>query len=62
MCKKLRPGGLLLSDDVLFPAKEVRKRQRELINEYNQALIKHPELTTIILSLGDGIAISMKKY
>ncbi|MGI6331983.1 MAG: O-methyltransferase [Zhaonellaceae bacterium] len=60
--KKLRPGGLLLSDDVLFPAKEVRKRQRELINEYNQALIKHPELTTIILPLGDGIAISMKKY
>jgi len=60
--KKLRPGGLLLSDDVLFPAKEVRKKQKELMNEYNQALVKHPELTTIFLPISDGIAISMRKH
>lgn len=59
---KLRPGGLLLSDDVLFPIKQVRKRQKNLINAYNNALVNHPDLETIILPLGDGIAVSMKKY
>ena len=59
---KLRPGGLLISDDVLFPTKQVRKRQKELMNAYNHALVNHPDLLTIILPLGDGVALSMKKY
>jgi len=59
--EKLRPGGLLISDDVLFPAKQVRKRQKELIHSYNQALVNHPQLFTVILPLGDGLAISLKR-
>lgn len=59
--EKLRPGGLLISDDVLFPTLPVRQRQKELMEKYNQALFEHPELDTIILPLGDGLAISRKK-
>lgn len=58
---KLRPGGLLISDDVLFPALEVRKKQKELIHAYNEALLAHPALETVILPLGDGLAVSWKK-
>lgn len=59
--EKLRPGGLLISDDVLFPTLPVRQRQKELMEKYNQALFNHPDLDTIILPLGDGLAISRKK-
>lgn len=60
--KKLRPGGLLVFDDVLFPTKQVRKRQKELMDAFNQALTSHPHLLTTILPIGDGVALSMKKY
>lgn len=58
---KLRPGGLLISDDVLFPTLPVRQRQKDLLEAYNQALFNHPDLETIILPIGDGLAISRKK-
>ncbi|WP_227766790.1 O-methyltransferase [Zhaonella formicivorans] len=59
--EKLRPGGLLISDDVLFPILKVRKKQQELLEAYNRALFQHPQLESTILPLGDGLAISRKK-
>ncbi|MDS1029888.1 O-methyltransferase [Bacillota bacterium LX-D] len=59
--EKLRPGGLLISDDVLFPIVSARKKQRELLENYNKSLFNHPLLESTILPLGDGLAISFKK-
>ena len=66
----LRPGGLLVTDNVLWsgevvpdfvrtphhPAAETRA-----IVEYNQRLSSHPSLLTSIVPLRDGVAISVKR-
>jgi predicted O-methyltransferase YrrM len=66
----LRPGGLLVSDNVLWngdivpgfrtePTRSVEDGRA--IAAYNQSLTRHPELTTSILPLRDGLAVSMKR-
>lgn len=66
----LRPGGLLVTDNVLWdgevvpgfvdrPAKNADDT-RALI-EYNQKLNAHPQLLTATVPLRDGVAISVKR-
>ncbi len=66
----LRPGGLLVTDNVLWdgevvpgfvdtPAKNAEDTRA--ISEYNQRLAAHPQLLTSIVPLRDGVAISVKK-
>ena len=66
----LRPGGLLVTDNVLFDGEVVpgfatpAKRDAEdtrAIAEYNVRLNRHPRLMTAIVPLRDGIAISVKR-
>ena len=66
----LRPGGLLITDNVLWdgdvvpgfgkaaqhPATDTRA-----IIEYNERINHHPQLMTVIVPLRDGVAISVKK-
>jgi predicted O-methyltransferase YrrM len=61
---RLRPGGLLLVDNVLCnalvldeedPAPIVRN-----IQEFNRAIMIHPELESVIVPLRDGVAICRK--
>lgn len=67
-CKRLlKSGGVLLSDDVLLfgwvrgePPKK-RRMLVEHIREYLHALETDEELTTEILELGEGLAVSVKK-
>ena len=67
-CKRLlKSGGVLLSDDVLLfgwvrgePPKK-RRMLVENIREYLHALETDEELTTEILELGEGLAVSVKK-
>ena len=65
----LRPGGLLITDNVLWagevvpgyvsaPRHEVEDTQA--IVEYNDRLAAHPQLTTCIVPLRDGVSISVK--
>jgi caffeoyl-CoA O-methyltransferase len=59
----LEPGGMLVSDDVLFPVMDLSgtaKRWQESIEAYNQALRSHPDLNTVWLPIGDGISVSVK--
>jgi predicted O-methyltransferase YrrM len=67
---RLRPGGLLVTDNVLWdgevvpgftdaPANNVDDTRA--ISEYNQRLASHPQLLTSIVPLRDGVAISVKK-
>ena len=66
----LRPGGLLITDNVLWdgevvPGFQQAPRQRpddtRAIIEYNQRLAAHPQLVTSIVPLRDGVSISVKR-
>jgi predicted O-methyltransferase YrrM len=66
----LRPGGLLITDNVLwngevvpgFAAKPARNADdTRAISEYNERLNSHPRLMTATVPLRDGLAISVKK-
>jgi predicted O-methyltransferase YrrM len=65
----LRPGGLLITDNVLWSGEVVpgliAAPQRDpavtkAIASYNERLAAHPQLTTAIVPLRDGVAISVK--
>jgi caffeoyl-CoA O-methyltransferase len=59
----LEPGGLLLSDDVLFPVMDLpegAKPLQDAIREYNETLKSRPDLQTTWVPIGDGVSISVK--
>jgi predicted O-methyltransferase YrrM len=65
----LRPGGLLVTDNVLWDGEVVPgfvedpKRDADdtrAIAEYNERLNAHPQLLTTTIPLRDGVAISVK--
>jgi predicted O-methyltransferase YrrM len=65
----LRPGGLLVTDNVLWdgevvPGFQASPRQHpddtRAIIEYNQRVAAHPNLLTSIVPLRDGVSISVK--
>ena len=65
----LNPGGLLISDNVLFrgmiASKELVKRRKITIvkrmRKYLEVISEHPQLETSIVPIGDGLAISYYK-
>ncbi len=66
----LRPGGLLVTDNVLwdgevvpgFAARPVKNAaDTQAISEYNERLNAHPLLVTATVPLRDGVAISVKR-
>ena len=66
----LRPGGLLVTDNVLWNGEVVPgfaaaphrdPNDARAIADYNVRLSAHPQLMTAIVPLRDGVAISVKK-
>jgi predicted O-methyltransferase YrrM len=66
----LRPGGLLVTDNVLWDGEVVpgflerparNADDTRAIIEYNQKLNAHPQLITSTVPLRDGVAISVKR-
>jgi predicted O-methyltransferase YrrM len=66
----LRPGGLLVTDNVLWSGDVVpglhagSRHDAESTNaiaSYNEQLSRHPALMTVILPLRDGVALSTKR-
>ncbi len=65
----LAPGGLILSDNVLYKgmiasdAYVVRRKKTivKRMRRYLDYLYAHPELTTTVLPMGDGVAISHRQ-
>jgi predicted O-methyltransferase YrrM len=66
----LRPGGLLITDNVLWDGEVVpgflTTPQRDAadtraVAEYNERVASHPELTTATVPLRDGVSISVKR-
>ena len=62
---KIKIGGVLLSDNVLWSGKvleETQKNDRDttVLKEFNQKLAQHPQLETVMLPLRDGLTLSRK--
>jgi predicted O-methyltransferase YrrM len=66
----LRPGGLLITDNVLWDGdvvpgfgahKHTNPADAEAIAAYNEQIHNHPALVTSIVPLRDGVAISVKR-
>jgi predicted O-methyltransferase YrrM len=66
----LRPGGLLVTDNVLWSGDVVpgfavtRTHDADstaAVAAYNEQLSRHPSLMTVVLPLRDGVAVSTKK-
>jgi len=63
---KLNPGGIILSDNVLWSGKVVESTKEKdidtkVLKEYNRLLKEDPRLETILLPIRDGLTISRKK-
>ena len=62
---KIKKGGLLLSDNVLWSGKvleETQKNDRDtaVLKEFNQKLAQHLQLETVLLPFRDGLTLSRK--
>lgn len=65
LVSKIKPGGLLLSDNVLWSGKVLDPSQKEdrdtaVLLEFNRQLAQHPEFETVLLPLRDGLTLSRK--
>lgn len=59
----LRPNGVLLADDTLFPAMDLperNKRGQKVIHKFNDLVKSHPDLSSLILPIGHGLTIATK--
>ncbi|RAK06698.1 putative O-methyltransferase YrrM [Halanaerobium saccharolyticum] len=65
----LAPGGLLISDNVLYKGKILAEAEPEHkirtivtnLKKYLKLIMNHPELDSTIVTAGDGMAISRRK-
>jgi caffeoyl-CoA O-methyltransferase len=65
-----KPGALIVSDNILFrglvaePAEVVHRRHRSMvgkIKDYNKMLMEDERFDTVIVPIGDGLALSVLK-
>lgn len=60
----LRSGGLLIADNVLCSAQVLEEDAPPVvrgIQQFNRAMMNHPQLESVILPLRDGVGIGRKK-
>jgi len=63
---KLNPGGIILSDNVLWSGKVIqtldpKDRMTKAVLDYNSLLKEDPRIETVVLPIRDGLTISRKK-
>jgi caffeoyl-CoA O-methyltransferase len=64
--EKLKPGGVILSDNVLWSGKVIQPLQDDdestkALLEYNKLLVEDERLETVMLPVRDGLTISRRK-
>lgn len=59
--KKLKQGGLMIFEDVLFPSMDKRESQKELMYSFNRKIKNDKRITNCYLNIGDGILLCLKK-
>jgi predicted O-methyltransferase YrrM len=65
----LRPGGLLLVDNVLMgggaatgkPANQWGQESVDLIRAFNERIKRHPDLRATVLAVGDGVTLAVRR-
>ena len=60
----LKPGGVLVFDDTLFPTfdlPERNKRTQRAIHRFNLEVKSHPDLESFILPFAHGLTMAIKK-
>ena len=61
----LKPRGLLLAEDTLFPVMDRFKQEHKdlvkSINRFNEMVVGNPSLESTLLSIGDGLTVAIKK-
>ena len=63
---KMRPGGLILADNILWSGKVLEKNRKKLdkntaaILAYNEKVNKDPRVENVILPIRDGIMLARK--
>ncbi len=63
--RRLRVGGLLVTDNVLWKgevARKSRSTETEAIREYNRRLAADPRMLTSIVPLRDGVSVALKVH
>ncbi len=61
---RLRPGGLLLADNVLWSGKIVDRLNdpdAQVIHAFNQKILDDPRVDNVVLPIRDGLTIARKK-
>jgi predicted O-methyltransferase YrrM len=63
---KLNPGGVILSDNVLWSGKVIEPLDpsdisTKIVLEYNRLLKEDSRIETVLLPIRDGLTISIKK-
>lgn len=64
----LQPGGLLVADNTLLSGavyqeslpRRVRASTRDIMRHFNQQLAEHPDFTSLLLPLDDGLTLALK--
>jgi predicted O-methyltransferase YrrM len=61
---RLRPGGLLITDNILWSGRVVVRdppdASTRAIQEYTRLLYEDPNLHTTVIPLRDGVSVSLK--
>lgn len=60
----LDKNGILLSDDALFPVIDLDEKWSDLVEpvrKYNEEVIGCPKLESVLIPIGDGVMMSVKK-
>jgi len=62
---RVRPGGLVLADNVLWGGRTAQPAEEDdegtqALQEFNRRIMSEPELQSMILPVGDGLAVCMK--
>ena len=60
---KMNPGGIILSDNVLWSGKIIEKlsdndSSTRVLLEYNKLLNNDPRIETVLLAIRDGLTVS----
>lgn len=59
--KKLKTGGLMIFEDILFSVTGKRNIQKEIMNEFNIKVNNDNRIEKSFLSLGDGLLLCFKR-
>ena len=63
--ERLRVGGLLVTDNVLWHgdvARKDRSKETQAIRTYNERLARDPRMLAVIVPLRDGVSVAIKVH